>query len=225
MSRLQKVLILCLVAATVAASGALAKPNSVEFIPAAKGQIYTDLGGGLNVTPDVVPSWGNVAGREYRAYFSFDTSSMNSLHFPAITKVEFLYGSGQVLVQEPVPPVFSADLYVGDFMADGLDSGDWDAGTYAATQDWTYIENTWIDLGKAAAQMFYVFEEGHIQFLAPESLGVTIRNGNNAEFLARTRHCSLRVTYDRGVRVFDSASSKSLPIEDSTLGAMKALFR
>jgi hypothetical protein len=224
MSRLQKVFVLSLIVLALVSTSAFAKDN--VFTPSAKGYINTVSGGTYNVVPGGTASWGEVNSSEYRGFYDFDTSIMNSLNFPAISKVEFWYGAGPVMVQYPAPTSFTTDLYIGEFMDNGLDAGDWDAGTYAASQTWSSIESTWIDLGQEGINMFYVFGDDYIAFVAPEHFSLSLRNGSNyTDFLASTNRCKLRVTVGTSVRVFETQNSKSIDVEKSTFGSLKALYR
>jgi hypothetical protein len=219
MSRFLKTFLLSLIVVSLIASFAVARPLSYTFKFPDTGYIGRDLStNALTVHNATAAAWGLTADDEYRGYLDFDTSAMNVLNFPRITKVEFYYGFGQVAVEYPGPSSFDAAFYTGEFLANGLDTGDWGAGDLSATYSWSSAPtNTWIDLGQQGINLFYDIYENYIAFDAPEHFSVAIRNTGSGNFFAGVSKCQLKVYY--------SNFFKALPEEESSFGSVKALFR
>lgn len=74
--------------------------------------------------------------REQRQFFSFQTSGLLPID-GVIFEVHFEYNSHSTSNTPGYPDVWSSDFYVGkDVFGTGLDSGDWDKGTYVWSEDW-----------------------------------------------------------------------------------------
>lgn len=219
MSRFLKIGFLTLIVVSLMASLAVARPLTYTFKPSSTGYISQDLAtGALTVNSAVAAAWGLTANDEYRGYLEFNTSAMNVLRFPQVTKVEFYYAAGQTAVEYPGPSTFDAGFYVGEFLANGLGTADWGAGALAASHTWSAAPtNTWIDLGQTGINLFYDIYPNYIAFDAPAHFSLAVRNAGSGNFFASISKCSLKVTYKNFF--------KALPEEESSFGSVKALYR